>query len=90
MEDNFDEKAARKQVRRLRHLYKHALTYGAVIVFLHIVNLITSDTYWAFWPAFGWGIALALHAITTLELMPVFGREWEEKKVQEILAKRSR
>jgi len=89
---NTDDKAykdAKRKVRVLRHFYSHLATYAVVIVFLHIINLLTSSTYWAFWPALGWGIAIALHAIRATEFMPFLGEEWEEKKIQKILAKRS-
>jgi len=80
---------ALRQVRQLRHFYRHLMTYAVVITFLHIINLITSDTYWAFWPALGWGIAIVLHALRTSQISPFFGADWEDRQVQKILAKRA-
>ncbi|MCB2102504.1 MAG: 2TM domain-containing protein [Rhodobacterales bacterium] len=37
--------------------------YWLVNAFLHVVNLLTSDSYWAIWPALGWGLALILNAL---------------------------
>ncbi len=88
MRETNDEVIARKQVKRLRHFYHHLTTYGAVIVFLHLINLFSGGGYWAIWPTLGWGIAIAIHASSTLDLMPFFGAEWEERKVREILAKK--
>lgn len=41
--------------------------------------------WWVMWPALGWGIAVAIHAITIL--VGGVGRldNWEERKVEEIV-----
>ncbi len=81
-------KSARREVRQMRHFYRHLMTYGVIIVFLHIINLMTSSYYWAIWPTLGWGIAIALHAAKNMDFLPFLNAEWEERKVQEILAKK--
>ncbi len=54
---------ARKRAKRKLDFFKHAIVYAVVIGFLFTINLFTDTSYlWAFWPAMGWGIALALHA----------------------------
>ncbi len=84
-----DYKRAKRKVRHIRHFYRHLATYGVIILFLHILNWMTSSYYWAIWPTLGWGIAIALHATQSLDVMPYFNEEWEERKIQEILAKRA-
>lgn len=84
-----DLKFAQRRVRNLKHFYHHLAVYGVINLFLHILNWMTSDHYWAMWPLFGWGIAIALHSIRVLDFLPYFDQDWEDKKVQEILAKRS-
>ncbi len=89
---NVDEKElkrARRKVKHLRHFYRHLATYGVIILFLHILNWMTSSYYWAMWPMLGWGIAVALHATQVMDFLPMFDEDWEEKKVQELLAKRA-
>lgn len=83
-----DYKDAKYRVRKLRHFYGHLTTYVVVIAFLHIVNLLTSSHYWAFWPALGWGIAIALHAIKTTQFFDFFGADWEERQIQKIMQKK--
>jgi hypothetical protein len=41
--------------------------------------------WWVLWPALGWGIAVAIHAMVVL--MGGIGRmdEWEDRKVEEIV-----
>ncbi|MCP4022285.1 MAG: adenylate/guanylate cyclase domain-containing protein [Desulfobacteraceae bacterium] len=52
-----------KKGRRTRKRYKnHLRSYLGIIVFLFIINMITShDTIWFHWPALGWGMAIFLH-----------------------------
>ncbi len=53
---------ARRRAKAKLDFFKHAIVYAVVIGFLFIVNFVTSAEYlWAFWPAIGWGIALAIH-----------------------------
>lgn len=43
--------------------YTHLAVYGAVILFLAIINLVTSPgAIWFHWPMLGWGVAVAIHA----------------------------
>ena len=45
---------------------------------------------WAIWPLAGWGIGLAIHtAIFWLEAGPL-GRDWEERKIEEIMERDDR
>lgn len=56
---------ARKRAKAKLGFFNHAIVYAVVIGFLFIVNFVTSSEYlWAFWPAIGWGIALAIHGAT--------------------------
>ncbi|MEH6402051.1 MAG: 2TM domain-containing protein [Sneathiella sp.] len=80
---------ARKKVRNLRHFYKHLLTFAVVIIFLHILNMMTSSYYWAIWPTLGWGVGLGLHAIQLFDFAPFFDSEWEERKIKQIMAKKA-
>jgi hypothetical protein len=43
--------------------------------------------YWAFWPLFGWGIGLLAHGLATYRWMPFIGKEWEERKIRELMDK---
>ncbi len=43
-------------------LRKHLGTYAGVIIFLFLVNMLTSaDALWFYWPALGWGVFLFMH-----------------------------
>jgi two-component sensor histidine kinase len=78
---------ARKRVREIRSFYVSASLYAVVIPALWILNLMTGGKFWAQWPTFGWGVGLAVHGLRVFAGRSVFGTEWEEKKVDEIMAR---
>ncbi len=82
-----EERDARRQVFRLRALYHHFAVFVAVNIALAAINLITSPArLWFYWPLLGWGIWLGVHAFATFSSGRWLGREWEERKVRELLA----
>ena len=42
---------------------------------------------WAHWPTIGWGIGLTIHGLSVFAGRSFFGAEWEEKKVEELMAR---
>ena len=87
--DSTEEQRAIEYVRDIKAFYSHAITYVVVIAALFILNLTTSpSTIWAFWPAFGWGIGLLVHGISTFEVFAWFGPEWEQKQINKRLNRR--
>jgi transcriptional regulator with XRE-family HTH domain len=82
------ELLAMQHVRKLRKFYVHLMQYVLVISGLTIFNLISSPRHlWFFWPAFGWGIGIVAHALSTFELVPFFGAEWEKREVEKRLGR---
>ncbi|MGR3837205.1 MAG: 2TM domain-containing protein [Cognatishimia sp.] len=82
-----DEKEAMEYVRDIKGFYVHLTQYGAMMVILLIINLLTNPGYlWVIWPALGWGIGVAAHGLNVFEVVDFFGRDWERRQ----LAKRLR
>lgn len=55
--------SAKNRVEARMGFYTHLSVYAAVILFLAILNFMTSPaTIWFHWPMFGWGIAVVIHA----------------------------
>ena len=79
-------KAAKSRVAQLRGFYVHLTTFVVVNAFLIILNLITSpDSLWFYWVLLGWGIGLVAHALQVYGSFTIFGKDWEDRKVQEYL-----
>jgi hypothetical protein len=82
---------ARRRVREIRGFYLHVAVFVAVNALLHVIDLLASPgVYWAFWPLLGWGVGLVAHGLATYRWMPVLGKEWEERKIRELMDKERR
>jgi hypothetical protein len=83
---------ARRQVRALRAFYMHAAIYATVMVMLVLINIATGDAWrgnwWIQWPARSWGAVVLIHGIIALRGSTLFGPEWEERKIDEIVSRR--
>lgn len=88
MEHNAKYERAKKRAEDLKGFYSHLFAYVLVNAFLIIVNHLTSPGYyWFWWPLFGWGIGLAIHAATTFLPFMFWGDEWEQRKIKELMDK---
>lgn len=78
---------AKERVDGLKKFYGNLVSYVLVISFLAILNYWTNEWryMWFLWAAFGWGIGIIFHAIGTFNLNPFFGKDWEERKIKEIM-----
>lgn len=82
---------ARRRVRRLRDFYMHIAIYVVVIGGIAILNWIISPTFWwVAFPAVGWGIGLAAHAVSVFLEDSLFGAAWEDRKTRELLQRNER
>lgn len=82
---------AKKRVEDIKGFYIHLLTYVVVNAFLLILNYLTSPgQYWVKWPIFGWGIGIVMHALSVFGTGRFMGREWEERKIREIMDEETR
>ena len=60
---------ARRRAEAKYGFFVHAAVYAAVMVFLVIVNLVTSSgDIWFIWPLIGWGFAVVLHGLRVFVL----------------------
>ena len=82
---------ARRRVKELKGFYIHATAYVLVNIGLFIINLLTSSgTWWFYWPLLGWGIGLGVHALSVFGLRGTLGRDWEERKIRELMDEEER
>jgi hypothetical protein len=91
-EAQMDEQAryekARRRVEEIRGFYSHLLTYVLVNVALLVLNLITfPGSLWFYWPLFGWGVGVLAHAASVFGPGRLWGPEWEERKIKELMKK---
>jgi hypothetical protein len=88
-----DEKheEAKKRVKELKDFYRSLITYVGVNILLIIINLLTSPEHlWFYWATIFWGFGILLHASKVFFLKGKFlGKDWEEKKIKEMIEKES-
>ena len=90
MEDN-NYLQARKKVKKIKEFYSHAVVYITVNILLLMVlgiQLEFSTKFWSissFSKAFGWGIGLILHGLVVFKNNLLFGKEWEQHKIEQYI-----
>jgi 2TM domain len=82
-----------KRVKRIKGFYIHALVYVLVNGFILISTFNKSfgdENFWQ-WQNLNtllfWGIGLAAHGFSVFGTNLLFGKDWEEKKIQELMRK---
>ena len=82
--------AAKRRVKEMKSFYIHATVYVFVNLFI-IVQNVRGGGHWTdmnnYWTALFWGIGLLAHALSVF--MPRFflGKDWEERKIKELMDK---
>mgnify|MGYP001825180484 CR=1 FL=1 len=77
---------ALQHVDELKGFYYSLISYCLVIPFLIFINYKTSwDFQWFWFPMFGWGIGITIHAFKVFVNEGAFGRNWEKRKMEEFM-----
>ena len=80
-----------ERVEKLKEFYQNLASYCIIIPFLIFINLRFSPQFYWFWfPAFGWGIGLFFHFLEVNNYNIFLGRNWEERKIKELMDKENR
>lgn len=92
METNYVEEEgfyrAKKKVEEIKSFYVHLVLYILCNIIVVAVNLMTSPGYLYFWYSLlGWGVAIVLHALKAFDFAPFFNKDWEQRKVKELMKK---
>ncbi|KIA90157.1 2TM domain-containing protein [Kaistella jeonii] len=81
---------AQKRVKRLKGFYIHAVVYVLVNLFIIAQNvesgasLSNMENYWT---AIFWGVGLLGHATSVFLPNMLMGKDWEERKIRELMDK---
>ncbi len=76
---------AHHRMRVVQAFYAHLMIYITINLALFFIDTFTGNGTWFFWPVLFWGAFIALHASYTFHWVPVFTREWEQRKIREIM-----
>ena len=84
MDENYER--AKKRVNQLKGFYTSLIVYIVVIIFLAVVNYLTSPGVWWFLiVAFIWGIFIVAQGISIYRKRGLFSKEWEDRKIKEYM-----
>lgn len=91
-QDNFiSEKRyamAKEQVEKIKGFYVHLTIYLIFVPVFIWLNMISNSGFpWAIFPIGGWGFGVMGHAADTFNYNPFFGKDWEERKIKEMMDK---
>lgn len=78
---------AKERMKAIKDFYTNLITYCIVIPFLWWLNLRTTDFLWALFPTIGWGFGVIAHGMEAHGYNPLWGKRWEERKIQELMDK---
>ena len=88
MDDQERYERAKQKVAEIKGVYVHAVVYVLGNISLFLINILSTPEFlWFYWPLLGWGIGLLAHAAIIFGLPGLFGPEWEERKIREIMEK---
>ncbi|MEZ4808929.1 MAG: 2TM domain-containing protein [Allomuricauda sp.] len=76
---------ALEKVKGIKDFYTNLISYCIVIPFLWWLNFRTTDFLWAFFPTLGWGFGVLMHGLEAFGYNPLWGKRWEERKIQELM-----
>lgn len=79
---------AKKQVKRVKGFYIHALVFVLVNILIIVLKLTKSEQEEIHvWGIGFWAIGLLLHGLSVFLPNFIFGKDWEEKKIRELMDK---
>jgi hypothetical protein len=76
---------AKKQVDKEKSFYGDLTSYCIIIPMLAIFNFLSTSFPWVIFPAIGWGIGLLFHGFAAFNYNPFFGKDWEERKIKQLM-----
>lgn len=76
---------AKERVELIKGFYGNLISYCIVIPFLAYINYRTTSFVWVIFPMIGWGIGLVGHGLKAYGYNPLFGRNWEARKIKQYM-----
>ena len=78
---------AKKQVKKIKDFYTALFMYCLFIPFIIFIwyNYSRGTMQWFWFPILGWGLGLFFQGADAFNKFPVFGNDWEKRKIQEFM-----
>ncbi len=78
---------AKKQVKKIKDFYTSLFIYCLFVPFIIFIwyNYSRGTIQWFWFPILGWGLGLFFQGAEAFNKFPVFGNDWEKRKIQEFM-----
>lgn len=83
--NDFKYRKAKERIGEIKSFYSHIFIYLIVMSLLVLLNYNTTSFPWVIFPAMGWGIGVLSHGLKTFGYNFILGRNWEERKIKELM-----
>lgn len=90
--DEIKYQQALKRVKRIKGFYTHLMVYVVINIGILIANYMSNnpENFWR-WEMFStaifWGVGLLAHAMSVFIPSLLIGKDWEERKIKELMEK---
>ncbi|WP_135611808.1 2TM domain-containing protein [Methanococcoides sp. AM1] len=74
---------AQERVSELKKFYNHVIVYLVIMAILFFIDYSDRGNWWVQWPMVVWGIFVVIQGINVSKI----GKNWEDKKIKEIMEK---
>ncbi|SHI63111.1 Sensor histidine kinase, LytS/YehU family [Aquimarina spongiae] len=83
---------AKERVQKIKEFYGNFISYIIVIPFLAFINYSTTGfgIPWVIFPIVGWGIGVIFHYAEAYDRHPIFGKDWEKRKIKKYMEESKR
>jgi hypothetical protein len=79
---------AKMRIEEIKAFYVHAGIFAIVNTVLVAINLIDQDdVWWSLLAIVGWGIGLAIHAMSVFGPLSHLVMKWEQRKIAQLMHK---
>lgn len=89
--DEIKYQEAVKRVKKIKGFYTHLLVFIVINTMIVITNTSNSTKDFWRWQTFStalfWGIGLAAHGLSVFLPSFMMGKDWEERKIRELMEK---
>ncbi|WP_298481170.1 2TM domain-containing protein [uncultured Maribacter sp.] len=76
---------AKERVEAIKGFYGNLIAYCIIIPMLAILNYNTTSFPWIIFPTLGWGFGVVVHGMEAFGYNPLWGKNWEERKLREYM-----
>lgn len=80
---------AKERVAELKKFYNALFTFVVVNLFFVLINYMTNglEYAWFWWVTVSWGLGMVFYAFKVFGWNLIFSKNWEERKIREIMEK---